>query len=35
MELDARACAFVDFHSLVKQEGKWIIVSKVFHRYDL
>lgn len=26
--------SFTDFHSLVKIDGKWIIVSKVFHQWN-
>lgn len=29
---DWHGLSFTDFHSLVKIDGKWIIVSKVFHQ---
>ncbi len=26
--------AFTDFHSLIKEDGKWRIIAKVFHQYQ-
>nr|WP_316620203.1 nuclear transport factor 2 family protein [uncultured Ruminococcus sp.] len=30
---DWHGLAFTDFHSLVKEEGEWKILAKVFHQY--
>ena len=29
---DWHGLSFTDFHSLVKIDGKWIIVAKIFHQ---
>ena len=34
MEGDASTVDFTDFHSLLKTNGKWEVISKVFHAYD-
>ncbi|MGH2937200.1 MAG: nuclear transport factor 2 family protein [Solirubrobacterales bacterium] len=34
MENDAMGDDFTDFHELVKLDGKWKIVGKVFHRHE-
>ena len=33
MEKDAIGLDYTDFHSLVKLDGKWEIIAKVFHLY--
>ena len=30
---DWHGLAFTDFHSLVKEDGNWKIIAKVFHQY--
>ncbi|MBR3140458.1 MAG: nuclear transport factor 2 family protein [Methanobrevibacter sp.] len=25
---------FIDYHSLIKEDGKWRIIAKVFHQYE-
>lgn len=36
IELENAACGldYTDFHSLMKLDGKWTVVSKTFHGYD-
>ncbi|MEO6014520.1 MAG: nuclear transport factor 2 family protein [Devosia sp.] len=34
MERDALDADYTDFHTLIKLDGKWNIVAKVFHKYD-
>ena len=34
MEKDAIGLDYTDFHSLVKLDGKWQIIAKVFHLYE-
>jgi hypothetical protein len=31
MEKDAVGASYTDFHTLVKQDGRWVIVLKVYH----
>ncbi|MBQ9156720.1 MAG: nuclear transport factor 2 family protein [Eubacterium sp.] len=30
---DWHGLAFTDFHSLIKEDGEWKILAKVFHQY--
>ncbi|GKZ27075.1 hypothetical protein AbraIFM66951_004535 [Aspergillus brasiliensis] len=34
MEKDAMGADYTDFHTLIKLDGKWEIVGKVFHLYE-
>jgi hypothetical protein len=34
MENDAAGGDYTDYHSLIKIDGEWTIVAKVFHLYD-
>ncbi|GEM63462.1 hypothetical protein SF1_14440 [Sphingobacterium faecium NBRC 15299] len=34
MEHDAADENFTDYHSLIKMNGKWKVVAKLFHLYD-
>jgi hypothetical protein len=34
MEQDAGGSSYIDFHTLFKQEGKWLIIAKTFHKFD-
>lgn len=34
MEGDAAGVDYTDFHTLIKIDGSWTIVAKVFHAYD-
>ena len=34
MEKDAIGADYTDFHTLLKKDGKWEIVAKVYHQYD-
>ena len=31
---DWHGLAFTDFHNLIKEDGEWKIVAKVFHQYQ-
>ena len=31
---DWHGLAFTDFHSLIKEDGQWKILAKVFHQYQ-
>lgn len=33
MEQDANGADYTDFHSLLKQDGRWVVIAKVFHQY--
>lgn len=33
MEKDASGNNYTDFHTLIKQDGKWTIIGKTFHTY--
>ncbi|GME46827.1 hypothetical protein AUEXF2481DRAFT_42230 [Neofusicoccum parvum] len=33
MEQDAAGADYTDFHTLIKMEGRWQIIAKVFHKY--
>lgn len=35
MEQDAAGLDYTDFHTLIKLDGKWTIIAKVFHTYHL
>ncbi|MQB07946.1 hypothetical protein DXT91_28325 [Agrobacterium tumefaciens] len=34
MEKDAIGADYMDLHTLLKQDGKWSIIAKVFHMYE-
>ena len=34
LENDAGGFDYTDFHTLLRMDGKWEIISKVFHKYD-
>lgn len=34
MEKDAIGADYTDFHTLLKQDGKWKIVAKTYHQYE-
>ncbi|KAH9204873.1 hypothetical protein DL95DRAFT_398183 [Leptodontidium sp. 2 PMI_412] len=34
MEKDAAGQSYTDFHTLLKQNGEWKIIAKVFHNYE-
>ncbi|MQB08023.1 hypothetical protein DXT91_28715 [Agrobacterium tumefaciens] len=34
MEKDAIGADYTDFHTLLKQDGKWKIIAKTYHQYD-
>jgi len=34
MENDAVGGQYTDFHTLLKQNGKWNVISKVYHQYQ-
>lgn len=34
MENDAAGCDYTDFHSLIKIDGQWKVIAKLFHLYD-
>ncbi|MES0172590.1 nuclear transport factor 2 family protein [Mesorhizobium sp. M0006] len=34
MEKDAIGADYTDFHTLLKQNGEWKIIAKVFHMYE-
>lgn len=34
MENDAIGADYTDFHTLLKQDGAWKIIAKVYHQYD-
>lgn len=34
MENDAAGNDYTDNHTLLKQDGKWLIIAKVFHTYQ-
>ena len=34
MEKDAVGATYTDFHTLIKQDGAWVVVLKVYHPYD-
>jgi hypothetical protein len=33
MEKDAIGADYTDFHTLLKQEGQWRVIAKVYHQY--
>ncbi|MGN7861263.1 nuclear transport factor 2 family protein [Microbacterium sp. 22303] len=34
MESDAIGADYTDFHTLLKQDGEWKVIAKVYHQYD-
>lgn len=34
MENDAAGCDYTDYHSLIKIDGTWKVIAKLFHLYD-
>jgi hypothetical protein len=34
MEKDAIGADYTDFHTLLKQDGQWKVIAKVYHQYD-
>ncbi|MEP7008198.1 MAG: nuclear transport factor 2 family protein [Sphingomonas bacterium] len=34
MEKDAIGADYTDFHTLLKQDGTWKIVAKIYHQYE-
>jgi hypothetical protein len=34
MENDAIGADYTDFHTLLKQDGQWKVIAKVYHQYD-
>jgi hypothetical protein len=34
METDAIGADYTDFHTLLKQDGEWKIIAKVYHQYE-
>lgn len=34
MENDAVGGSYTDFHTLIKQDGEWKIIGKVYHQYS-
>lgn len=34
MENDAQGGDFTDYHSLMKLDGRWQVISKLYHMYD-
>lgn len=34
MERDAAGASYTDFHTLLKVNGSWVILAKVFHTYE-
>ena len=34
MENDAQGGDFTDFHSLIKLDGQWKVIAKLYHMYD-
>ncbi|KAH6613054.1 hypothetical protein C7974DRAFT_405087 [Boeremia exigua] len=34
MERDAAGVNYTDNHTLLKQDGKWLIIAKVFHAWE-
>ena len=34
MEGDAIGADYTDFHTLLKQDGKWSVIAKVYHQYE-
>ncbi|MEV7135613.1 nuclear transport factor 2 family protein [Arthrobacter sp. NPDC093128] len=34
MENDAIGADYTDFHTLLKQDGRWTIIAKVYHQYE-
>lgn len=34
MEHDAIDADYTDFHTLLKQDGAWKVIAKVYHQYD-
>lgn len=34
MEQDAIGADYTDFHTLLKQEGSWRVIAKVYHQYE-
>lgn len=34
MEQDATGSSYTDFHSLLKQDGAWTVIAKLFHQYE-
>ncbi|MFD2937460.1 nuclear transport factor 2 family protein [Spirosoma flavum] len=35
MEQDAIGADYTDFHTLLKQEGRWLVIAKVYHQYGV
>ncbi|MDI9897373.1 nuclear transport factor 2 family protein [Rhodococcus sp. IEGM 1381] len=33
MENDAIGADYIDFHTLLEQDGRWQIIAKVYHQY--
>jgi hypothetical protein len=34
MERDAIEADYTDFHTLLKQDGEWKVIAKVYHQYE-
>jgi hypothetical protein len=34
MEKDAIGADYTDFHTLLKQDGQWRVIAKVYHQYE-
>lgn len=34
MENDANGLDFTDFHTLLKADGRWSVIAKLFHQHD-
>lgn len=34
MEKDAIGAGYTDFHTLLKQDGQWRVIAKVYHQYE-
>jgi hypothetical protein len=34
MERDAIGADYTDFHTLLKQDGEWKVIAKVYHQYE-
>jgi hypothetical protein len=34
MEKDALGLDYTDFHTLLKQDGQWKVIAKVYHQYE-
>lgn len=33
LENDANGADYTDYHTLLKQDGQWVVIAKVFHQY--